>query len=38
MNYYNEIKEKILKSEIYDRTRDYAKDKNKVNIFFEIGK
>ena len=38
MNYYNEIKEKLLKSEIYDRVKDYAKDRNKVNVYFEIGK
>ena len=38
MNYYDEIKEKILKSEIYDRVKDYSKDRNKVNVYFEIGK
>lgn len=38
MNYYNEIKEKLLESEIYDRAKDYAKDKNKVSVYFEIGR
>lgn len=38
MNYYNEIKEKLIESEIYDRLKDYSKDRNKVNIYFEIGK
>lgn len=38
MNYYNEIKEILLKSEIYDRVRDYSKDRNKVKVYFEIGK
>jgi len=38
MNYYNEIKEKLIKSEIYDRVKDYSKDRNKVNTYFEIGK
>ena len=38
MNYYNEIKEKLIKSEIYDRAKDYSKDRNKVNIYFEIGR
>lgn len=38
MNYYDEIKERLLKSEIYDRAKDYAKDKNKVNVYFETGK
>ena len=38
MNYYDEIKERLLKSEIYDRVKDYAKDRNKVNVYFETGK
>ncbi|MBQ2640266.1 MAG: DUF1016 family protein [Bacilli bacterium] len=38
MNYYNEIKEKLIKSEIYDRVKDYSKDRNKVRVYFEIGK
>ena len=38
MNYYKEIKEKLIKSEIYDRVKDYSKDRNKVNTYFEIGK
>lgn len=35
--YYIVIKEKLLKSEIYDKTRDFAKDKNKVKVYFETG-
>ena len=38
MNYYDEIKEKLLKSEIYDKLKDYSKDRNKVNVYFETGK
>ena len=38
MNYYDEIKEKLLKSEICDKAKDYSKDRNKVNVYFEIGK
>ena len=38
MNYYNEIKEKLLQSEIYDRFKDYSKDRNKVSVYFDIGK
>ena len=38
MNYYKEIKEKLLRSEIYDKVKDYSKDRNKVNTYFEIGK
>ena len=37
-NYYNDIKELILKSETYDRVKDYAKDRNKVKVYYEIGK
>ncbi len=38
MNYYNEIKEKLIKNEIYDRIKDYSKDRHKVSVYFEIGK
>ena len=38
INYYSEIKEKLLKSEIYDRVKDYSKYRNKVKTYFEIGK
>ena len=38
MNYYNEIKENLIKSEIYDRVKDYSKDRHKVNVYFETGK
>lgn len=38
MNYYDQIKGLLIKSEIYDRTRDYSKDRHKVSVYFEIGK
>ena len=38
MNYYNEIKEQLIKSEIYDRAEDYSKDRHKVSVYFETGK
>ena len=38
INYYKEIKEKLIKSEIYDRVKDYSKDRHKVNVYFEIGR
>ena len=37
MNYYSEIKDKLIKSEIYDRVKDYSKDRHKVSVYFEIG-
>lgn len=38
MNYYDEIKDKLIKSELYDKVKDYSKDRNKVRVYFEIGK
>ena len=38
MNYYNEIKERLIKSEIYDKAKDYSKDRHKVKVYFETGK
>ena len=38
MNYYNEIKENLIKSEIYDRVKDFSKDRHKVSVYFETGK
>ena len=37
-SYYIEIKEILLKSEIFDKARDWTKDKNKVKVYFETGK
>ena len=37
MNYYNEVKYKLIKIEVYDRAKDYSKDRHKVSIYFEIG-
>ena len=38
MNYYDEIKIKLLKSEVYDRVKDYSKERYRVITYFEIGK
>ena len=38
MNYYNEIKIKILEEENYSRIKDYSKENHKVKTYFEIGK
>ena len=38
MNYYDEIKEKLLKNEIYAKVKDYSKERNKVLTYFEVGK
>ena len=38
MNYYNEIKNKLINNEIYEKVKDYSKERNKVITYFEIGK
>ena len=38
MNYYNEIKQKFIDNEIFQKVKDYSKEQNKVITYFEIGK
>ena len=38
MNYYNEIKNKLIDNEIYSRVKDYSKERHKVITCFEVGK
>ena len=38
MNYYNEIKNKLIDNEIYLKVKDYSKERYKVSTYFEIGK
>ena len=38
MNYYNEIKNKLIDNEIYKRVKDYSKERNTVITYFEIGR
>ncbi len=38
MNYYNEIKEKLINNEVYERIKDYSKERNRVLTYYEIGK
>ena len=38
INYYDEIKEKLLKNEIYAKVKDYSKERNKVLTYYEVGK
>lgn len=38
MNYYNEIKNKIIDNEVYTKVKDYSKERHKVITYFEIGK
>lgn len=38
MNYYSEIKNKLIDDEIYSKVKDYSKERHKVITYFEIGK
>jgi len=38
MNYNNEIKSKLIDNEIYEKVKDYSKERNRVKTYFEIGK
>lgn len=38
MNYYNEIKNKLIDNEIYSKVKDYSKERHKVITYFEVGK
>ena len=37
MNYYSEIKNKLINDEAYSRVKDYSKEKHKLITYFEIG-
>lgn len=38
MNYYDEIKSKLIDNEIYSKVKDYSKERNRVITYFEIGR
>ena len=38
INYYDKIKETLLKNEVYESVKDYSKERNKVLTYFEVGK
>ena len=38
MNYYNEIKTKLIDNEIYSRVKDYSKEKHTLITHYEVGK
>ncbi len=38
MNYYNEIKNKLIDNEVYSKIKDYSKERHKIVTYFEIGK
>ena len=38
MNYYTEIKNKIIDNEITKKVKDYSKNKSDLNTYFEVGR
>ncbi len=38
MNYYEEIKSKIIDNEAYEKIKDYSKERHRVITYYEIGK
>ena len=38
MDYYTEIKNKLIDNEIYSKVKDYSKERNRVITYFETGK
>ena len=38
MDYYNDIKTKLIDNEIYGRVKDYSKERNRLNTYYEVGK
>ena len=38
MNYYKEIKNKLIENEIYAKVKDYSKERHRVISYFEIGR
>ena len=38
MNYYNEIKDTLVKNEVYKKVKDYSKNRSDLNTYFEVGR
>ena len=38
INYYNEIKNILVKNEVYKKVKDYSKNKSDLNSYFEVGR
>ena len=38
MNYYNKIKDVLINNEVYKKVKDYSKNKNELNSYYEVGK
>lgn len=38
MNYYNEIKNELINNEVYKKAKDYSKNRNDLNTYYNVGK
>ncbi|MBQ2947262.1 MAG: DUF1016 family protein [Bacilli bacterium] len=38
MNYYNGIKEHLLNNEVYKKVKDYSKNRNELETYYNVGK
>jgi len=38
MNYYNEIKTQLINNEVYKRVKDYSKNRNDLETYYNVGK
>ena len=38
MNYYEEIKDTLIKNEAYKKVKDYSKNRNELETYYNIGK
>lgn len=38
INYYKEIKSKLIDNEVYAKIKDYSKERHRVITYFEIGR
>ena len=38
MNYYNEIKNTLIKNETYKKVKDYSKNRSDLNAYYEVGR
>ena len=38
MNYYNEIKNKLVDNEVYKKVKDYSKNRNDLTTYYNVGK
>ena len=38
MNYYDEIKNTLIKNEVYKKVKDYSKNRSDLNTYYEVGR